>query len=224
MSAPPKYPRVPHIDATSAAGPDDGVLSEAERLAALAAEVVVEEKLDGMNVMLWIDEGKPRVGTRGGENTSDRSGERGRLRAWVGMHADALVSGLDARFVIYAEWLRRRHVIAYDQLPSELVGLDILDLRAGTFVTVDERDILLARLGLARPPTRFRGVLGSTRALHRTLGPSAFGGTRAEGVVVRTVDGRPPRIAKYVDPVWQDIGSAPWEGVNRLAAVAAGRD
>lgn len=222
MSVPPKYPRVPHIDATSATGPDDRVLSENDRVALLTAEVVVEEKLDGMNVMLWIEGGTPRIGTRGGEDTSDRSGERGRVRAWVGTHADVLANGLDEQLVIYAEWLRRRHRIAYDELPSELVGLDILDRRAGAFLPVDERNERLAALGLARPPARFRGVLGSIAALQRTLGRSAFGRTRAEGVVLRRVDGLPPRAAKYVDPVWRDIGSAPWEGENRLSAVTSG--
>lgn len=44
------------------------MLATDQRAALLRAEVVVEEKLDGMNVMLWIEAGAPRVGTRGGRH------------------------------------------------------------------------------------------------------------------------------------------------------------
>jgi len=110
MSVPPKYPRVPHVAPSPAATADDVVLSAAQRSALLSLEVVVEEKLDGMNVVVWIDGGIPRVGTRGGADTSDPSGERGRLRRWASMHADELAGGLGSD-LLYGEWLRRRHVV-----------------------------------------------------------------------------------------------------------------
>lgn len=195
---------------------DDVVLSAADRAALLEAEVVVEEKLDGMNVMLWSEAGAPRVGSRGGELTSNRSGERGRLRAWAGMRADSLAVCLHDRFVVYGEWLRRRHAVPYEHLPGQLIGFDILDRRTGEFIGMDRRDTLLAELGIANPPARFRGVLGSTVELDKLLGPSAFAKARAEGLVIRTVDGRSPRVAKHLDPAWHGIGSAPWAGENHL--------
>jgi len=220
MTPPPKYPGIPYLDGSHGESRDDLVLDASERAAVLRAEVVVEEKLDGMNVMLWLEAGVPQVGTRGGAATSDRSGERGRLRAWAAAHVDTLADGLDDRFALYGEWLRRRHVVPYDRLPAQLVGFDVLDRRAGEFIGLDQRDAFLAKLGIATPPACFRGILGSTAALDSLLGPSAFADTRAEGLVIRTTAGSLPRVTKYVDPAWRGIGSAPWTGVNLVSSTA----
>lgn len=217
MKAPPKYPRVPHFAPSVAATDDDVVLAASGRDELLEVEVVVEEKLDGMNVMAWVQDGIPLVGTRGGAETSDRSGERGRLKAWAAIHADALAQALGDRYALYGEWLRRRHGVAYERLPAELVGLDVYDLRDEVFLGVDDRDAVLARLGVPGPPRLFRGTLGSPERLAAMFGASAFADDRAEGVVVRAVSGDPRRVAKLVDPAWQGIGALPWEGENRLA-------
>lgn len=218
MSPPPKYPRVPRFDGTGSIPSDDLVLSATDRAVLINADVLVEEKLDGMNVVLWCEGGTPQVGTRGGEDTRDRSGERGRLRIWANMRSNHLATGLHDRLVLYGEWLRRRHGVPYDRLPAELIGFDILDRETGEFIGMQQRDALLRRIGIAKPPTRFRGVLGSAAKLHGLLGPSAFGDERAEGLVIRTVDGHSPRLAKYFDPKWQGIGSAPWAGENQLVS------
>ncbi|HST41106.1 MAG TPA: RNA ligase family protein [Conexibacter sp.] len=219
MSAPPppKFPRVPHLAPSLAATPDDVVLAAAGRDELLQVEVVVEEKLDGMNVMVWVDDGVPRVGTRGGAETSDRSGERGRLKAWAAMRSDLLVAGLGERFALYGEWLRRRHGVAYDRLPAELVGLDVHDRDSGEFLGVEERDAVLAVLAVPAPPRLFRGTIETPERLEALFGASAFSDDRAEGIVVRAVTGTPRRVAKLVDPFWHGIGATPWEGENRLA-------
>jgi len=220
MTAPAIYPRVPHLAPSPAVTADDAVLSPDQREKVLRAEVVVEEKLDGMNLMLWIDGGAPQVGTRGGADTSDRSGERGRVRSWASMHADELVAGLGDGYVLYGEWLRRRHAVPYERLPAELVGLDVFDRSDGDFLNIHARDALLERMGVARPPLRFRGTLTSLDRLEQLFGPSAFADSKAEGLVIRTVDGTDPRIAKHIDPSWRHAGSAPWSGANLLATRA----
>ncbi len=221
MTAPPKYPRVPHLDGTSAAASDDRIASDPEFAALLSKEVIVEEKLDGMNVMLWAAGGSPRVGTRGGEGTSDRSGERGRIRAWAGARTDVVVPVLGADLVVYGEWLRRRHLIPYDRLPAEFIVLDVYSRRANGFLPPTDRDEIAERLGMAVPPRRFQGVLQTAARVQALLGTSAYGPGRAEGIVVRTVDGTPPRLAKFVDPSWRGIGEAKWAGQNALITTIA---
>lgn len=216
MSSPPKYPRIAHLVPSNAASSDDLVLSPDARTALLETEVVVEEKLDGMNVMIWSDRGAPQVGMRGGPGASDRSGERGRVKVWAGSHADKLIAGLGSRYVLYGEWLRRRHGVAYDRLPTEFLGFDVLDRRAGGFLGVDDRDALLVRMEVVKPPQLFRGRLTSVQHVNRFVGTSGFADVAAEGVVIRTVDGRAPRVAKVISPQWSDIGSTAWSGENRL--------
>jgi hypothetical protein len=220
VSQAPKYPRIPYVYSSPAVSGEDRVLATAERDRLLSADVLVEEKLDGMNVMLWVEDGAPRVGTRGGADTVDRSGERGRLRAWAAGRADQLADCLGDRFVVYGEWLRARHVVAYDRLPAYLVGFDVLDRTAGDFLETARRDVLLSGLGIPRPPTRFRGVLGSRDSLDAILGRSAFADVPAEGLVIRNLDGGPPRLAKHVDPSWHAAGETPWAGENHLAGRA----
>lgn len=216
MSGPPKYPRMAHLVASPAASADDLVLSGFHEL--LGSEVIIEEKLDGMNVMVWSEGGVPHVGTRGGEATADRSGERGRLRAWAAMRADALGAVLGDGQVLYGEWLRRRHAVAYTRLPAELVGLDVLDRASGAFLLPAERDAVLERLGVPAPPVRWRGVLQSIEGLPGLLGPSAYGAPRGEGLVVRRTEAGTPRTAKFVDPAWRGIGEHPWHGENVISS------
>jgi len=94
------------------------------------------------------------------------------------------------------------------------VAFDVLDRSTQRFLDVDDRDRLLARIGVPGPPKRFRGSLTSLDRFDALFGRSAD--ARAEGLVIRTVDGSDPRIAKHVDPAWARIGEAPWAGADRL--------
>lgn len=215
MSVPPTYPRIPHLVPSRAVTADDDVLAGGHRNELLELEVVVEEKLDGMNVCIWLDGGAPRVATRGGTDAIDRSGERGRVKAWAAMRRDRLAAALGEDLALYGEWLRRRHGVAYERLPDVLMGLDVYDRRRERFLGVDERDAVLERLGVAKPPVVFHGVLGSLDRLATLLGPSAYASGRAEGLVVRARGQR--LVAKLVDPAWHAIGTLPWRGENRVA-------
>jgi len=166
--------------------------------------VVVEEKLDGANVMVWFDNGAPQVGTRGGADTLDRSGERGRLRAWAAANSERLRRALEEHFALYGEWLRVPHAIRYAELPGPLVGIDVLDRRNGQFLTPDKRDAILAAADIPKPPVRFRGRLKSVEEATEMLGASLFAAPAAEGLIIRAavpvLNG--PRIAKLVDPAF----------------------
>lgn len=103
------------------------------------------------------------------------------------------------------------------RLPSELVGIDVIDLQTHRFLAVDERDSMLRTMSIEHPPRRFRGRPQTLAELDWLFGRSAFTSARAEGLIIRTADGRSPRVAKHVDPSWGKIGEAPWAGTNRLA-------
>jgi hypothetical protein len=81
MTAPPPYPRVAHL-VPGRGSSDDINLNAGEVAALLASEVVVEEKLDGANVVLWLeDEGRIQCALRSGPGSMDRAGQLGPLRA-----------------------------------------------------------------------------------------------------------------------------------------------
>lgn len=162
----------------------------------LLRQVVVEEKLDGANVVLWLQDGRLQAATRGGPGAIDRAGQLGPLRAWAAQHGEELREVLHGAGVLYCEWLLLTHTLVYDRLPSFLILLDLLI--DGAFADVDERDRRCAAVGLSTPPRLAQGVLGTVAAAEAMLAESAFGSSPAEGLIVRTVDGSAPRIAKLL--------------------------
>lgn len=207
----PKYPRIPHLGPASGVSADDLVLDAPIRERLLDVPVAVEEKLDGANVAIWFESGAPAVATRGGVDTVDRGGRRGRLKAWAAGNADALRHALGERLVLYGEWLLRRHGVPYERLPGPLVGIDIYDRDGDSFLDLARRDGVLRTASVPAPPRRFEGRLGSLDTAIGLLGTSAFGAARAEGIVLRASspeDGR--LLAKVIDPSWARISDAAW--------------
>jgi hypothetical protein len=196
----------------------DRILTRADRARFLERTVLVEEKLDGANVVVHRDEqGQLTASGRSGLGSADRAGQFGRLRAWVGQRMDRFGLLRDDE-CLYGEWLYLRHTVFYDRLPDLLVLLDVY--RGGAFVSTEERDEFAASLGLAVPPVVHEGVLGSERRLEELVTRSAFGAEPVEGFVLRLeVAGEPRRLAKWIRPGYVQKGDEEWKGeVNRLAA------
>jgi len=187
---------------------DDVALDRAAVQAVLGGEVVVEEKLDGANVTLWLEDGTVACGLRSGVGAMDRAGQLGPLRAWVAQHHEPLRQALTDYDAIYAEWLLLSHSVRYDRLPSYLVVLDLW--RPNGFATPAERRGVCALTGLSIPPELWRGVPGSTVEIEKRLGPSTFGPEAMEGLVVRTADGRLPRLAKVLRHGFDQLGDDVW--------------
>ncbi len=216
---PPPYPRLPHL--TGGRGTrDDLVLAEQEKRDLLAADVVVEEKLDGANVVVWQDDsGRIDVTLRSGPGGMDRGGQLGPLRAWAAAHDAALRASMTQWPVLYGEWLLLTHSVAYDRLPAYLVVLDLWRPTDG-FAQPDERNEVSRSAGLSTPPELWRGVPGILAALEARLGGATWGTTAMEGVVVRRLDNGAPRLAKLVGQGFDQIDDHTWRAGrprNRLA-------
>ncbi len=205
--SPPPFPRVGPLVAGRGGG-DDVMLDAGAVQPLVAGEVVVEEKLDGANVSLWMEDGLVACGLRSGPGAVDRAGQLGPLRAWIAQHDEVLSQALADYEAIYAEWLLLSHSVGYDRLPSYLVVLDLW--RPDGFAAPDERNRVCAAAGLPNPPEVWRGVPGSVAEIERLLGPSAFGPEPMEGLVVRTLDGRPPRLAKLLRAGFDQLDDADW--------------
>lgn len=213
MSWPPPYPRVPHLLPAPAAARDDLVLDEEAASAMLSEPVIVEEKLDGANVMLWWDGDRVQAATRGGPGARDRGGQLGPLRAWAAERAARLRPALSNDSVVYGEWLWLRHSVPYDALPDALVAFDLLSSRDG-FASVVERDRICAHAGLAPPPRLFSGVLGTRERLDELFTISRYGSGPAEGLILRPIDAASARwrIAKVVADCFSPRTDESWHG------------
>lgn len=205
---PPAYPRTPYLWALDGQGRDDAVLSVEAAGSWLREPVAVEEKLDGANVSIWLEQGWPRAATRGGPGALDRGRQLGPLRAWIGAAHERLATLLDDGWVLYAEWLWLTHTVVYDLLPDHLVALDLWHPDTG-FADDTSRSGRVGAVGLVLPPRLFAGVLGSVDRLVGLLGTSRFGTAPMEGAVLR----RPPHeLCKVLRPGFERVGD---DGVGR---------
>ena len=208
MVEPPSYPRVPHLVLDR--GSNDDVLLDTKEIAALLRRpLLVEEKLDGANVVVWADGGVIECALRSGLDGMDRGRQLGPLRAWIAERYDALATAMSGVRAVYAEWLMLTHTVAYDRLDSYLVVLDVLSAD-GAFAAPAARDEWAASAGLVTPPALHRGSIEGIADLERLLGESRVGHLPMEGIAVRTLDGSAPRVAKLVRPGFRPIGKDEW--------------
>lgn len=219
---PPSYLRIPHLAPSQSATADDRMVFGSARDAILAREAVVEEKLDGSNVMLWLgDGGEVECAGRSGPGAMDRGGQLGRLRAWVSEHRLRLRTVLAEADVVYGEWLWLTHTVFYDRLPSYLVVLD-LGAAERRLHPLTVRNRLCQKAGLATPGCLFTGVPGSVEALNGLCGRSRFGHEAMEGVVIRDATEGP--VAKLLAPGFRRKTDDEWQksrSHNQLAPVAS---
>lgn len=219
---PPPYPRVPHL-VPGRGTADDVVLDHRAGDALLALDVVVEEKLDGANVVLWNDGGVVHAALRSGVGAMDRAKQLGPLRAWIAERHDRLAAALGPVTALYAEWLLVRHTVAYDRLDSYLVALDVLEAD-GSFASTACRHGVAVACGIPVPPVVHRGpVPKGLKGLDGLLHRSAYGDEMMEGVVIRAPQGAEPRLAKHVRPGFTPIDAAAWKAGrprNRLREAA----
>jgi hypothetical protein len=207
MIPPPGYPRIPHL-VPGRGTRDDRVLRPREADVLLARPVLVEEKLDGASVVVWLDAGRVECALRSGVDAQDRGRQLGALRAWLAERTDPLRRLLDGR-ALYAEWLLVVHGVQYDALPAYLVGLDLWAPESG-FAAPAVRNELLAQASLAAPPELYRGRVEKIQKVEALLGPSRAGSELMEGVVVRALDGNEARIAKLLRPGFSPASDAAW--------------
>ncbi|MGH9156741.1 MAG: RNA ligase family protein [Acidimicrobiales bacterium] len=175
---------------------DDLVLGAAEVADLLNQPVVVEEKLDGANVVVWLEDGRVSCALRSGPGAMDRAGQLGPLRAWLAQHDEAVRRVMADGAALYGEWLLLTHSVAYDRLPAYLVMLDLWRLETG-FAGVEERNRVCHAAGLVTPPELWRGVPGAAAAVEALMGRSSWGGEPMEGVVIRSL-ADPDRRAKLL--------------------------
>jgi hypothetical protein len=225
-----RFPHTPHLAWLAPGKPrDDKVLSPYEVRDLLAGEVIVEEKVDGANLGLSVDDhGALRAQNRGTYlNLDAPQGQWRPLRRWLAPRRDALTEALFPDLMLFGEWCYAVHSVHYTKLPDWFLAFDVYDRAASAFWSVDRRNELAERLGLAVVPELGRGRFDLER-LVRLLGASRLTNGPAEGLYVRCeARGHLARRAKLVraefvqaiEEHWSRRGLVP----NQLAEASAWR-
>lgn len=212
MTPPPAYPRIAHL-VPGRGSRDDLVMGAGEVADLLGQPVVVEEKIDGANVVVWMEGGEVSCALRSGPGAMDRAGQLGPLRAWLAQHDDEVRAAVAGGAALYGEWLLLAHTVPYDRLPAYLAALDLWRAESG-FAGVDERNRTCRAAGLSTPPELWRGVPGRRQAVEDLMGVSVWGDQPMEGVVIRSLED-PNRRAKVLRSGFQRLDDEAWKKGRR---------
>lgn len=171
-----KYPRTPHLEG-SRLQPGDEDLSSVPFSEIAGLHLVVEEKVDGANAGISFDaSGELRLQCRGHLLTggSGHEDQFDLFKAWARTHRQWLWSVLGSRYLVYGEWLYKKHTIFYDALPHYFIEFDVFDMDAGEFLSTARRREMFAGLPIVSAPVIHEGPLWSLENLLDLVGPSLY--------------------------------------------------
>lgn len=154
-----KYPRTPHLQGSRLQAGDDG--SDQVPYSALAGRyLVVEEKLDGGNAGLSFDAGGELLLQSRGHYLVGGGRERqfNLFKHWAVAHAPRLLEVLDDRYLMFGEWLHKKHTVYYDRLPHYFCEFDVWDRARQLFLTTAARAHLLGSVPVLPVPVLYAGI------------------------------------------------------------------
>lgn len=169
-----KYPRTPHIEGSRLQSGDED-LSQIPFSAIKGKWAVVEEKVDGANVGISFSDGEMHLQSRG---HFLRGGAKERdyelFKVWANSKRDELYSILGEQYIMYGEWLYRKHRVYYNALSHFFLEFDIFDRETGEYLDTGSRKALLFGSCIKSVPVLFEGILPSKEALLSHVGRSKF--------------------------------------------------
>lgn len=204
MAAITKYPRTPHLEG-SRLQPGDHDLEQVPLSALRGRYVVVEEKIDGANAGISLDEdGALRLQSRGHVLVGGpRERQWDLLKQWASVHGAALAPLLAGGRTLYGEWLYAKHTVFYDRLPHYFFEFDVRDPDGAFWSTARRRALLAAAPFVVSVPVMWEGVCTDPRTLPALVAGSRYKSPRwrealAEAAIEAGVDAE--RAARETDP------------------------
>lgn len=154
-----KYPRTPHLQGSRLQTGDSEQGQLAYKLLA-SQYIVVEEKLDGANCAISFSAGGEMLLQSRGHYLIGGGRERqfNLLKHWAKVHEYWLLDHLQDRYIMYGEWLHKKHSIFYDALPHYFCEFDIWDRQQQCFLSTQARHALLVNGPILSVPVLYAGI------------------------------------------------------------------
>ena len=109
-------------------------------------------------------------------------------------------------YFIFAEFMKYKHSIYYDDLPSYEIGLDIYE---GTkFLNYDEKCIIFRELNIHTVPILYRGIANIGKIQEFIDKKSNFSDMKQEGIVIKNYELQ--LFGKIVNPEFEDKIDKHW--------------
>ncbi len=169
-----KYPRTPHIEGSRLQSGDED-LSQIPFSAIAGRHVVVEEKVDGANVGISFHCGELYLQSRGHflrGGVKEREYEL--FKVWANSKRDELYEILGERYIMYGEWLYRKHKVYYNSLSHYFLEFDIFDRENGEYLDTRSRKAMLSGSCIKSVPLLFEGKIHSKEKLLNLIDRSKY--------------------------------------------------
>lgn len=169
-----KYPRTPHIEGSRLQSGDED-LSQIPFSQIAGKSIAVEEKVDGANVGISFHDGELYLQSRGHFlRGGGKEREYELFKVWANSKRDELYDILGERYIMYGEWLYRKHKVYYNALSHFFLEFDVFDKDTGEYLDTGSRKALLSNSCIQSVPTLFTGRLSSREELLSLLGQSNY--------------------------------------------------
>ncbi len=184
-----KFPSTPYIEVDTDIKRNDKILSRDEVEAVLRHTVNIEEKIDGANLGIsFHSNGRLQLQNRGAYLLEPLEGQWKPLKNWLRCHEDTIFDVLTDRYILFGEWCYAKHSIYYNNLPDWFIGFDLYDRKEENFLCVQQRKILLNKMGIEVVPQLGYGIY-DVKELTQFFGKSKYGEGKCEGIYTRQDQG-----------------------------------
>jgi ATP-dependent RNA circularization protein (DNA/RNA ligase family) len=182
-----KFPHTPHLYwLAKESARADKVFSEKEARAFLDSEIVGEEKIDGANIGISLNENlEIQIQNRGSFITESTHPQFKKLKDWIASKEDSLLDFLEDRYILFGEWCYATHSIAYTSLPDYFIGFDIYDKYKSIFLNTNRRNNIFSNLKIQRVPELLRGKVSQKELFQILESKSFYSDSKIEGIYLR---------------------------------------
>ena len=149
----------------------------------LEGECFIQEKIDGANTQIWMENGELKMGSRNQEITEGFNGFCDYVRNHQGIK-DLLTKY--PRATLYGEWLVR-HTIGYNELSyKQWYMFDVHYQESDQWLCSDDVDLLAMKFGIKTPKLFMIATNPSLDMVQTFVGQSVLG-QKGEGVVIKNL-------------------------------------
>jgi ATP-dependent RNA circularization protein (DNA/RNA ligase family) len=151
--------------------------------------LIIEEKLDGSQMAIGWKNGSAYIqGRRSHISRFDARPEYNGVLEWVEAR-DAELKPLRG-YLVFGEWLKVRHHVAYESLPDWFIAFDVWDSRSKRFLPLRKKAYFLDELGIESAPVLHEGKVSITLIdeLAGSCAPSRFSDEVMEGFLIKDYD------------------------------------
>ncbi len=162
-----KYPSTQHLEGSQLQKGDTGFKQSGKRsdpkaaYRALAGRyIVVEEKLDGANAGVSFGVGAELLLQSRGHYLVGGGRERqfGLFKRWAAVQESALLGCLGDQYVMYGEWMGKKHSVFYNRLPHYFCEFDVYDRSSRVFLSTAARRALIGAAPVLAVPVLYAGI------------------------------------------------------------------